>query len=80
VIRILPGRPAIHHQRTEGSGVNPATVMPPNEVVAEQHDSAALPKFERDRLVVTSRVVDGHVIVVSRYGDTRWSTSVSEAP
>jgi hypothetical protein len=55
--------------------VNPASaVMPPNEVGAEQHDSAALPKSERDTLVVTSRVVDGHVVVVSRYGDTRWST------
>jgi hypothetical protein len=55
--------------------VNPAAaVMPPNEVGAEQHDSAALPKSERDTLVVTSRVVDGHVVVVSRYGDTQWST------
>jgi hypothetical protein len=55
--------------------MNPTrAVVPQNEVGAEQRDSATLLKSERDAWVVSSRVVDGNVVVVSRYGDAQWST------
>lgn len=48
--------------------------VPQTTIGSEHRNTLALPIHERDALVVTSRIVDGHPIVVSRYGDDVWLT------
>lgn len=46
----------------------------PPATVHTQPDPRTLRDAERNALIVSIRVVDGHPVIVSRYGDSRWRT------